>query len=62
MKTIEKALIDFDYYYKELKKEKGVLEFKDVEHLCLEILNNDEARKEIIIVITVFKNESSPLI
>lgn len=48
MKTIEKALIDFDYYYKELKREKGVLEFKDVEHLCLEILNNDEARKEII--------------
>lgn len=48
MQTIEKALIDFDYYYKEIKKEKGVLEFNDIEHLCLEILNNENARKEIV--------------
>ena len=48
MKNIEKSIIEFDQYYSELKKEKGVLEFKDTEHLCLKILEDEDARKEII--------------
>lgn len=48
MKNIEKAIIKFDKYYSELKKEKGVLEFKDTEHLCLKIMEDEDARKEII--------------
>ncbi|EDS72300.1 ATP-dependent nuclease subunit A [Anaerofustis stercorihominis DSM 17244] len=48
MKTIEQAIIDFDAYYSHLKSEKGVLEFKDTEHLCLKILEDEKAREEIL--------------
>ena len=48
MNVIEKAIIDFDTYYTHLKSEKGVLEFKDTEHLCLKILEDEKAREEIL--------------
>lgn len=48
MNVIEKAIIDFDTYYTHLKAEKGVLEFKDTEHLCLKILEDEKAREEIL--------------
>ncbi|MCQ2387522.1 MAG: UvrD-helicase domain-containing protein [Clostridia bacterium] len=46
-----KIIIDlvkkFSFYYDKLKEEENVLDFNDLEHCALKILNNEEVRKEI---------------
>lgn len=47
MNVIKDVIIEYDGYYNKLKNDNNVLTFSDTSHLCLEILNNETARKEI---------------
>jgi ATP-dependent helicase/nuclease subunit A len=38
MKTLSELVIAFDRKYKDKKRERGILDFNDLEHLCLQIL------------------------
>ena len=42
-KTLQGLLIDFDRIFKEKKAEKGLIDFNDIEHYCLEILSDPRA-------------------
>ncbi len=44
--VIYKLVRAYDACYKEKKKEKGLLDFSDLEHYALEILNDEEVAKE----------------
>ena len=42
VKTLAEIVIEFNNRFAEIKKEKGSLDFNDLEHLCLKILTNKE--------------------
>lgn len=42
MKTLAEVVIEFNDRFSDVKKEKGSLDFNDLEHLCLKILTNTE--------------------
>jgi ATP-dependent helicase/nuclease subunit A len=48
MKTLSELVIEFDKRYKEKKRERGMLDFNDLEHLCLKILTDFDDKGEII--------------
>ncbi|MBR3786558.1 MAG: helicase-exonuclease AddAB subunit AddA [Firmicutes bacterium] len=41
--TLRKLLLDFDHIFRSAKAEKRVIDFNDIEHFCLEILEAGEA-------------------
>ena len=43
MKSLIKLVIKFKNTYEEKKRERGILDFNDLEHLCLKILINEES-------------------
>ena len=44
LKTLRRLLMSFEEIYKEIKKEQGVIDFDDIEHYCLELLEDDEVQ------------------
>lgn len=46
-KAFARILKDFDGEYTQIKREENKLDYNDLEHLTLELLRNDEVRKEI---------------
>lgn len=44
-KMLQQLLLDFDYIFRSAKEEKKVIDFNDIEHFCLEILEAGEAAK-----------------
>lgn len=42
MKELSNVVIEFEKRFAQAKKEKGALDFNDLEHLCLKILSNEE--------------------
>lgn len=48
MRSISNLVIEFENMYKEKKKERGILDFNDMEHICLEILTNKDDKGNII--------------
>jgi ATP-dependent helicase/nuclease subunit A len=40
MKVLSELVMEFDRRYKKKKRERGILDFNDLEHLCLKILTN----------------------
>ncbi|MDD6795652.1 MAG: helicase-exonuclease AddAB subunit AddA [Clostridiaceae bacterium] len=44
MKKLCELIIEFEQRFGEAKKEKGALDFNDLEHLCLKILNNKDSK------------------
>lgn len=46
MKTLVAAVIDFGEQYKLAKKEKGLVDFADLEHYCLQILRHPDSTPE----------------
>lgn len=44
--TLYNLLVDFDEKYTTMKKDKGVIDFSDIEHYALKILDNDQAASE----------------
>lgn len=48
MKSLGNLIIDFKRKFSVRKKDKGIIDFNDIEHFCLNILNeNDEVVKEL---------------
>ena len=45
--TVKEILISLENHYRDLKKERKVMDFSDSEHYALEILKNDHVRREI---------------
>lgn len=43
LKILSDIVIKFDMCFKEKKKNKGIIDFSDMEHMCLELLNNNES-------------------
>lgn len=41
--TLQRLLLDFDAAFKSAKAEKRLIDFNDIEHLCLQILENPQA-------------------
>ncbi len=41
--TLRKLLLDFDRIFREAKAEKKLLDFQDIEHFCLEVLDHEDA-------------------
>ncbi|MPQ44130.1 helicase-exonuclease AddAB subunit AddA [Clostridium tarantellae] len=48
IKCLTNLVIEFSKKYNEKKREKGILDFNDLEHLCLKILINSENKKNIL--------------
>lgn len=48
MKALSMLVIEFDQRYKLRKKERGLLDFNDLEHLCLHILTEKDEQGNII--------------
>lgn len=48
MKALSQIVIDFDKLYTEKKRERGILDFNDLEHLCLKILTEVNEDGEIV--------------
>lgn len=48
MKALSQIVIDFDKLYTEKKRERGILDFNDLEHLCLRILTEVNEDGEIV--------------
>ena len=48
MKALSQIVIDFDKLYTEKKRERGILDFNDLEHLCLQILTELNEEGEIV--------------
>lgn len=48
MKSLSQLIIDFDNRFAQKKREKGVVDFNDIEHFCLEILTNIDEQGHII--------------
>ncbi|NLZ48772.1 MAG: helicase-exonuclease AddAB subunit AddA [Clostridiales bacterium] len=48
MKALSQIVIDFDKLYTEKKRERGILDFNDLEHLCLKILTEVNEQGEIV--------------
>ncbi|HEY0828228.1 MAG TPA: helicase-exonuclease AddAB subunit AddA, partial [Bacilli bacterium] len=46
MKTLVEAVIEFGEQYKQAKKEKGLVDFADLEHYCLQILRHPDSTPE----------------
>ena len=44
--TIEKIIIEFHNFYSRAKREKNILDFNDLEHFALKILENEDVREE----------------
>lgn len=44
-RMLQKLLLDFDHIFRSAKEEKKVIDFNDIEHFCLEILEEGEAAK-----------------
>jgi ATP-dependent helicase/nuclease subunit A len=42
MKCLSDAVIEFDKIYSDKKREKGILDFSDIEHFCLDILTKHD--------------------
>lgn len=42
-KTLQRLLLDFDLAFRSAKAEKKLVDFNDIEHLCLEVLENEQA-------------------
>ena len=43
LKILSDIVIRFDKRFKEKKNAKGIIDFSDMEHLCLELLNDNES-------------------
>ncbi|GIM29382.1 ATP-dependent helicase/nuclease subunit A [Clostridium polyendosporum] len=48
IKTLTELVIEFGERYKEKKKDRGILDFNDLEHLCLKILTYQDEEGNII--------------
>lgn len=48
IKTLTELVIEFDARYKGKKKDRGILDFNDLEHLCLKILTYEDEEGNII--------------
>jgi ATP-dependent helicase/nuclease subunit A len=48
MKALSQLVIHFNERYKARKKERGILDFNDLEHFCLQILTEDNEEGEIV--------------
>lgn len=46
LKGLEKLVFEFYYLYSEVKKEKQIVDFNDLEHFCLEILLKEGSTKD----------------
>ena len=42
-RMLQKLLLDFDRIFRERKTEKKLIDFNDIEHLCLDVLENEDA-------------------
>lgn len=47
MKSLSQLIIDFDNRFAQKKREKGVVDFNDIEHFCLDILTNSDEKGNI---------------
>lgn len=48
MKSLSKLVLDFNEAYKEKKKERSMIDFNDMEHICLQILTSKDELGNII--------------
>ena len=44
LRTLRELVMKYDEIYKDIKREQGVIDFDDIEHLCLEALEDDEVQ------------------
>lgn len=48
MKSLSQLIIEFDNRFAQKKREKGVVDFNDIEHFCLDILTDKDEQGEVI--------------
>ena len=48
MKSLSQLIIDFDNRFAQKKREKGIVDFNDIEHFCLDILTDKDKQDNII--------------